>query len=475
MSLKIYLPQLLLERLHYRIDDIPPYKTVDNELESFDYKIDVFYWLLYILVNPKGCSLKEKDINGFSFIPLSSEYLKKNIGNDYINYLRYLINQGFILPKNNYSINQCKYFHLYNCTHINNSNSLYSFTKKINNTYQSPVNIRVITNSKNRKEFNYVEITFSKYSKIYSNKKKSYELQLGRIRKSPHHIKTMWNHFKSNMVFDNCEAERYCSKFLNKNMEEIERRLQNNEINDDTAVKAKNILLNKYINRIATVNNLKNPKKNKSWLFSRKGTNRRLNTNLTMMASDLRRFIKGYNNLSYLDLSNSQPVLFNAILKRYEENASKTLKIQIEQYYNSTINGKWYEDLSKVFNCSRDEAKQKWMLIAYSKNNQCLEIKNEFKKRYPEIYNIIHNIKKENYREFSISLQKSESKIFIDEICKELIEQGIQPFSIHDGVIVPKTKKEETYQIMIKVLYKHLGGIPVVDIDGVKRYPKIAC
>ena len=484
MSLKIYLPLLLVQRLHDRLEDIKPSKnfieSLDEELLPLDYKIEKFYLLLSILSDPKGNGFKEKMFNGFVFVPLSSKHLVKLIGNNYKSYLNYLINQGFVLCKDNYYKNRCRYFHLYNSylnyNSININSSLFNcYIKKINNNTEIPINIKLVEEIKNRKELNYVEVTLTNKSTLFPVKKKKYDLQTGRKIKFPEHIKKqMWEHFKKKMILDIDSAEKYCFDYIKKCTEEIESRFQEKEIDKDTVIKAKAILQNKYINRISSINNLKNPKKNKSWLFSRKGVNRRLNTNLTMMASDLRQFIVGYENLSYLDLTNSQPVLFNAVLQKLKKNANTRLKLEIDRYFKVTTSGEWYEELSKIYKCDRSTAKKNWMLIAYSKNNQCLRLKKKFEKKYPEIHQIIKQEKITDYRNFSIGLQKVESKIFIDEICKELVAQNILPFSIHDGVMVAKEQTEKTYNIMVNVLKKYIGGIPVIEINGVKRYPKIA-
>ncbi len=91
MSLKFFLPQSLLERLHDRLNDIQPSRnrieSLNVDLEPLNYKIEKFYWLLAILFDPKGNGYNEKNINGFTFVPLSSEHLTDIIGNDYASYL----------------------------------------------------------------------------------------------------------------------------------------------------------------------------------------------------------------------------------------------------------------------------------------------------------------------------------------------------------------------------------------------------
>jgi hypothetical protein len=478
MSLKIYLPEPIALRLHDRLNDIKPsknaIKSLDDELVPLNYKIEKFYQLLAILSNPKGNGYKKKNYNGFKYVPLSSKHLVKIIGNDYASYLRYLLNQGFIMSKNDNLYNKCRYFHLYDSNmnySTNNSDLFYSYINKVNTNKNSPINIKIVSNSKKGKAPSTIEVTLSKKSVLFNKKKRKYDLQTDRKKKLPEHIrKQMWNHYKEKMVLDTEKAEKYCLKEYMFGLELMKIGLDTKYINNYQFIKEKSTIENQYHNRISSINNLRNPKKNKSWLFSRKGINRRLNTNLTMMASDLRQFIIGYDKMSYLDLSNSQPVLFNVELQLLKETASSELKTEINQYFYITIRGKWYEELSKIFDCNRETAKKNWMLIAYSKNGDCLSLKKKFKNKFPEIFKIIEQRKENDYTKFAINLQKIESYIFIDVICKRLVEKNIMPLSIHDGFLVDEEDTELAYKIMSKALSEYIGAVPVIDINGVKRY-----
>ena len=95
-----------------------------------------------------------------------------------------------------------------------------------------------------------------------------------------------------------------------------------------------------------------------------------------------------------------------------------------------------------------------------------MQVKNVFKTAFPEIYFLIEKIKEVNYEQFAINLQLIESKIFIDEICKELVNQNIIPYTMHDGLLVPKEHKQETLDIMSSVLKSHLGAVPKIKVEN---------
>lgn len=208
-----------------------------------------------------------------------------------------------------------------------------------------------------------------------------------------------------------------------------------------------------------------NGKVNKSLRFNRNTTNNRLDTNLTNMASDLKPYIVGWEDMVYLDLKNSQPVLFNVELNKVYVKGSETLKAEIDRYRKATFAGKWYEELMRIFNTDRDNSKEIWMCIAYSQNKSYQNYKKPFKKAYPEIYKIIESKKSSNYKNFAISLQKLESKIFIDKICKELVDINIIPFTVHDALIVYKSDQDTSLKIMEKVLLESIGGIPKISVE----------
>jgi hypothetical protein len=230
---------------------------------------------------------------------------------------------------------------------------------------------------------------------------------------------------------------------------------------------------NRYIARTTSINEIDNGKKNKSLRFYRNATNKRLETNLTNMASDLRPFIVGIENMTYFDLSNSQPVLFNIQLEKYKKDASPELLKEIDWYYGLTKDGQWYELLMKIFNTDdREVCKKNWMKIAYSKNDSYRHLKKVFKRALPEIYKVIENIKKKNYKNFAVGLQTLESKIFITKICSKLVEVGIIPYTLHDGLLVLDEYADETLKIMESVLTECLGFTPTIKEERIIPFNK---
>jgi hypothetical protein len=153
------------------------------------------------------------------------------------------------------------------------------------------------------------------------------------------------------------------------------------------------------------------------------------------------------------------------MLNQYNTTKNPKLRLEIDLYRATTIAGAWYELLSDIFKVDRDKAKEIWMQIAYSQNKSYKRLKQKFAKKFSEITKIIESKKITDHAAFSIALQKIESKIFIDEICKELVENGIIPYTLHDGILVPKNQESKTYDIMAKILMQHLGSVPIISIN----------
>lgn len=400
-------------------------------------------------------------------IPLDSRYLQTKYGNNYSNYTRWLSTFNVIWKDFPYE-NKTSYFYLFSINNYNffSNQNIKNYNVKYNNEYlntyclRNNVKIDILNTDyqllkgikKNRDFYTFCEVKIPITDK---NKKfliSDYENDSTYINNAPNHIKKMGAFYRKNLNINKKEAVQYT-------VEKFENDLKKCKNNDEI-----NLCNKKYLTRISSINAINNGKKNKTLRFSRNSTNKRVDTNLTNMASDLRPFIVGYDKMAYLDLVNSQPVLFNIVLKDYYKLANENQKLELDKYKEITSTGKWYEFLEKVYNFSRNEAKKTWMEIAYSQNKSYKKKKLTFANEFPYIYSIIEKIKEENHAQFAIKLQLIESNIFIDKICKLLVNKNIIPYTMHDGLLVPKINKEQTFEIMNAVFQKELGFIPVIKI-----------
>ena len=410
---------------------------------------------------------RENDDYPFHVIPMYSKYLQTKYGNDYKNYIQWLVNHSVIWNDKPFEGYSSHYYLHSNDTCYKLLESKLSLSdcnlSELIDTYCLKYNIEITLESidingiqENQKsriysEWYRIKLPINKSNKRYLTK--DYESDSTFINNAPKHIKLMGSHYRKNLDIDENAAimntsERYAFELTQTT-------------STDEEIKA----YKRYSSRIASIHAIKNGRTNKSLRFHRNSTNNRLDTNLTNMASDLRPHIIGFENMAYLDLVNSQPVLFNVLLRKYHKGASGSQRKELDVYLEWTSKGKWYEKLVNIYNVTRDEAKTIWMEIAYSRNSSYEHRKRKFKAKFPFISSIIQNLKKDNHANFSIELQKIESKVFIDMICKDLVEEGIIPYTMHDGLLVPKDETERTLEIMLENLKKVIGVYPTIKVS----------
>jgi hypothetical protein len=87
-----------------------------------------------------------------------------------------------------------------------------------------------------------------------------------------------------------------------------------------------------------------------------------------------------------------------------------------------------------------------------------------FAEVFPFISEVIKILKMRNYKDLSVYLQRVESYIFIDCICRELVEAGIIPLTIHDSIIVEMRHEQRAIEIMERVFRHHFEGMPTIRV-----------
>ena len=447
-------------------------------LESYPNSIEIGLTVINDILSKSNIFNKDEDFTSH-VIPMYSKYLQLKYGNDYSSYINWMVNNSVIwndLPYEGYS----SHYYLHSIIDCNNliSNKLKLTNKKsediiVGYCLQSNTQITPITSvikgindvQKNRIYTNWYKIKIPINSKNKRYLIKDYEKDSIFINNAPKHIKLMGAHYRKHIDIDDIGAIEHTNNMLA------------NELSLATNIDDENKAYKRYSSRISSITAIKNGRLNKTLRFDRNTTNKRLDTNLTNMASDLRPFLIGYKSMAYLDLSNSQPVLFNKILQTYRKNASGKVLAELDRYLEVTTSGKWYEELIRVFdvkygpneNLTFDEArnvcKKVWMLLAYSNNNEQRNLKKVFALEYPFVSSVMKSIKKSNYNQFAISLQLIESKVFIDIICKQLVNEGIIPYTMHDGLLVPKESMERTKEVMLENLKDFIGACPIITVQ----------
>jgi hypothetical protein len=169
----------------------------------------------------------------------------------------------------------------------------------------------------------------------------------------------------------------------------------------------------------------------KAYKVGRNSTNDRLDTNLTNLPSVYTDWICKKNDLIQIDLANSQLCFLSKMLED-----TPGLK-DIDNFCNLSYNGEIYTYVQDQLGLeTRDDAKLLLITILFSSNYNPRG-KKEFKSLFPQVHQWLHNYKKEHgYRNISITLQKMESKLFIDKIYVTIKKRGLFCLTKHDSLII---------------------------------------
>ena len=198
----------------------------------------------------------------------------------------------------------------------------------------------------------------------------------------------------------------------------------------------------------------------------------RIFTNLTSLPKELREcititpkqgdFEKKSPKLCDIDISNSQPFLFNKfLLENYdlEDDLFLDKYEDVRLYIRLTSEGKLYEYVMNEIGVDDRELFKKDFFgsIFYCQTKSNLRNLNSkvFEKLFPNVYLLILKMKEGNYKNLALQLQKFEVDVIINNVSKTLFEEGIEHFTIHDSILCYNEDKEIVEALMIKSLRKY--------------------
>jgi len=414
-----------------------------NSAPDFIYEKEVFYFLLDMLYRLPTYN-KNIELKNGGYYSISCEYFKKYIGDrKYKKYIDYLLDIDLLMCDESYDIEE----------HISKG-------YKLNPAFESKLTTVIIP----------------PIAKVWKSITQNFNSK--NHKKTPDYIKRMKVCFKS-LEFDIDGANAYITDLFEKGEISINQ-------------------FNIYLLSISSLND------KQQLYFKRNTTNNRIDTNLTNLKKELRNFLKG--DFSLIDLANSQPYLFNYIIKSYLEGISSSdtntinkplqpfieklfkqfknppklnLK-EVEKYNRLTKEGTIYDLFIDKFKIERSEAKKLFLATMYSPNHskRFREEKKVFKAEFPSIYSFICKLKKKEYNKLAIALQELEAEIFIDNIARRIIEAGIGVYTIHDSVLVKRQNCDQAMNLMKDVFLEYFGEIPTFkteDLSPLNLKPKRIC
>lgn len=221
---------------------------------------------------------------------------------------------------------------------------------------------------------------------------------------------------------------------------------------------------------------------------------------LTSLPKELREY---YNIRFELDIANSHPLLLNYYLIKYYnidynlllfmysnilyhydgEYLSEILKINnlefndipidVIEYIAKTQHGKFYDDfISEFGNIERSEVKKKvFSQVFYSHIDDPFVSKfcKAFKKKYPNVWKVIHRLKVETDDKLPHLMMKVESILF-KPIIEECWRRGWKVVNLHDALIVFDLEENKTVDVkelksIIEEQYNKYHLLPTVKLE----------
>ena len=273
-------------------------------------------------------------------------------------------------------------------------------------------------------------------------------------------------HFISTFNIEYEDALKYINEWFDTSISSLS---LNSSLCRNNYDKEWNKIVNKYNSLYISISAI-----NDGELFLRKNnSNGRIDTNLTNLKSELKRFITK-KDLRQVDIVNSQPYILSLLLSLNSSLCRNNLeKSELERYVLWTKKGIFYENFEKEYfkktgkDISRKDIKDIMFCIFYSKNNSYIKEKNIFKSIFPSIHAWIINQKKDKHNEFAIKMQKIESDICIENICQELDNNNIKYYTIHDAWLIDDRDVKKTMSIVIKCFQKLYMSQPTLKIEKI--------
>ncbi|MHB8209570.1 hypothetical protein [Mucilaginibacter sp.] len=205
---------------------------------------------------------------------------------------------------------------------------------------------------------------------------------------------------------------------------------------------------------------------------------RRIYSSVTSMPGHLRKhLLLNELPLFHIDLKNAQILLsVPLIISEYKRVHGKNsiLPDDILIFKSLAENGNFYEYVAFKAGVQintpqkRDDFKKSfYKQIWYSKNKSWKsKLKTSFVEEFPNVWEAINSIKKDDYRTFAVNLQKFEAEIFIDNVLAKLYESNISALSIHDSIVTTSINDLYLAESLLRRALSKYGLKPAFKIEG---------
>lgn len=205
--------------------------------------------------------------------------------------------------------------------------------------------------------------------------------------------------------------------------------------------------------------------------LDRNGNKSRVYNNITNLPREHRQYVNFCGKpLLMTDISNSQILLTVPMIEKpykiYSGMGAAGIPDDVIKFKQWAESGEFYENFSKVIYhgkaitiTQRKELKiMIFRVLWFGRNSRFKKwnrVKSEFIKIFPNVYKTMAALKKADYRQFSIELQRFEASIIVDKVAKKLLVKH-NVLTLHDAIVCnDDTILKEAEQLIKKAMAKY--------------------
>ena len=200
-------------------------------------------------------------------------------------------------------------------------------------------------------------------------------------------------------------------------------------------------------------------------LFFQKNRKKRENNNLTQSVINHNILISDLspNSISSIMLGLSSEIQYSIEFQEYKKLVASG---GIYEFFEDKLS--YTPKLLKQGFSKRDLVKYRMMLCLYSKNGgHSCGMKSAFKTHFPKLYTLICKLKNEKHNTLALLLQRIESYLILDVICKRISDEkpNLPIFTIHDCIVTTVGNENYVSNIIKEEMEKVVGIAPMVSLE----------
>jgi hypothetical protein len=196
-------------------------------------------------------------------------------------------------------------------------------------------------------------------------------------------------------------------------------------------------------------------------IYAKVGKNGRLFSNMTSIPGPFLDFIKIEGEvIASIDIKNCQMKMLGKWIREDKKSiGGNSAVVSKERFSDMASSGEIYEKVQEISQLpTRQEAKLATFRALYSSHRAKSKVKTALTKEFPGLIEELDALKKLHGKSFlADTMQQHESEVVINHVLHELFLMGYSCFSKHDSVVCKASQAEEIKSIMSAMLNELVG------------------